>query len=143
MTRLDRFSGWWVTAERAASALTRPRTDVARSDEQVLRLVRGAALVSVGRPLAAAMARAWPTSRTSRWLQPAAHILATSAPALRLKMGGVATMVAALVAAFLQMVGASPHRLLEFMLPAFAMLAGAIAFLAAAPLARAWEDKLS
>ncbi len=143
MKRLDRFPGWWVAAERAASALTRPRTDVARSDEQVQRLVRGAALVSVGRPLAAAMARAWPTSRTTRWLQPAADILAASAPALRLKMGGVATMVAALVAAFLQMVGSSPHRLLEFVLPALAILAGAIAFLAAVPLARAWEDKSS
>jgi hypothetical protein len=143
MKGFDRWTGWWVAAEQAASRLTQPRADVRQVDADVEQLVRDASVMRVGGRLAAATARAWSTSRMARCLQAAACVFTPKARAVRLQICGFATVVAALTAAGLQTIGTAPRPLLGLMLPALAAFAGAIAYLTAAHLARAWNDKSS
>jgi hypothetical protein len=136
-----RTIAWWFLAEKAASTLTLPRGDVARSDAEVERLLTGSWLFAAGRSVAAAIRRAWLDSRASREWQPMVGGWGRLSPSDRVRVIGFIAIVSALTALVLQAAGPVRMRWLDSILPAGTAVAGAIVAAAARPIARALADK--
>jgi hypothetical protein len=141
LTLRRRSIAWWSLAETAASTLTLPRCDVARSDVEIERLLTGSRLFAGGHSLAVRVRRAWIDSRTSRWSQPIVGDWARLSLSVRVRMTGFIAVVSAVTALALQAAGPARMRWLDAILPAGMAVAGAIVAAAARPIARALADK--
>jgi hypothetical protein len=137
---MERPFGWWFLAESAARHLT-IGADVERSDTDVERLVTGSSLFAIVCSVVEKTGRAWPESRTSRWLRTIVHDLAPPSMVERLRIAGLIVIVGALTALVLQALEPMRTGRLDSVLPAVVAVAGALVFTGARPLAHALADR--
>jgi hypothetical protein len=74
---MKRLSAWWSLAERACASIVEPRIDVAASDRDIERLLRGSWIVSTIESLAAKLHAAWLDSLCRSLVRRAASFVRT------------------------------------------------------------------
>ncbi len=136
-----RLFGWWFLAEDAVRLVSAPPIDVARSDLAVQEVFRDSWLFTSGRTLRAKASRARADSKVVARMKPLGTELFPDDPTVRVRVVGVIAFVASITAAILQALKPIPLGPLAWIMPAVAAFAGAAIAFAAAPIARALEDK--
>jgi len=139
MSEAKGFS-WWALAERAAGRLT-VSSDVARSDARVEQVLATSVVFSAVGAFAAGFRRAWPSSATARVWDLATRDLARRSSIDRIRLGGLVTATGALTALALQRLEPMWASRFDAIVPAAAVVAGALACLLARPIARALADR--
>ena len=136
-----RLFGWWFLAEDALRLLSAPRPDREQSDREVARLFRDSSLFAVGRTIRLKARRASADSRLIAPMKALGAALFPPDPVARVRGVGVITVVASVTAWVLQTLKPIPPGPWTWIAPVLAGAAGVVIALAAAPLARAIEDK--
>lgn len=136
-----RLFGWWLLAEDALRLLSAPRPDIEQSDRAAAQLLRDSSFVAAGRVMRVEARRAWADSRLVARVKPLGAELFPPEPVARVRVVGAITVVASVTAWLLQALKPIPPGPLTWIVPALAGAAGIVIALAAAPLARALEDK--
>jgi hypothetical protein len=134
-----RLFGWWRFAEDALSLLSKPRTDVARSDAAAEQVFRGSVLVSGVRNMISG--GDWATSRVVAIVRSLLTPLAPSRHAMRVRAAGLIAVVASIMALGARAVEPVSPGPLTWIVPAVCAGVGLVIMAAANPLARAMEDK--
>jgi hypothetical protein len=138
---VKRLFGWWFLAEDAVRLLSAPRKDVARSDREVEQVFRESWLFTSGRAMRAKAMRAWADSRVVARTRPVGATLFPPDSTARVRVAGVIALVASITALILQTLEPTPLGPLTWIVPVVTAAAGAAIAFAAAPIARALEDK--
>jgi hypothetical protein len=136
-----RLFGWWFLAEDALRVLSAPRPDVRRTDREVDQLFRESWLFTAGRGMAMKAGHAWADSRAIAAITTLGADLFPPEPAARVRVVGVLAFVASVTGLGVQALKPISLGPLTWIVPALTAAAGVVVALAAAPIARALEDK--
>ena len=93
---------WWDIARHAAAAMTAPKTDVGRSDEQLIDVLSSSRAARLLTDLRAVLGRAWTTSATRQAAASVRREWSLLEPAAALRAAGVTVITACAVALILQ-----------------------------------------
>jgi hypothetical protein len=132
---------WWHLGEDTLRLLSAPRTDIARSDRDVEQVFRDSRLFTAGRTLRMKAGRAWADSRVLALMTPLAADLFPPEPAARVRVVGLLVFVASASAWALLALKPTPPGPMTWIVPALGAASGVLIACAAAPVARALEDK--
>jgi hypothetical protein len=136
-----RLFGWWLLAEDTLGVLSAPRPDIQRSDREVDQLFRESWLFTAARGMAAKAGQAWADSRAIAAIRTLGADLLPPEPAARVRVVGVLALVASVTGLGVQALKPIPLGPRTWIVPALTAAAGVLVALAAAPIARALEDK--